>query len=345
MKIKMKVKFYIMRLVCLIFIGCCFTISDSHAQKIKGVTLVAPPSSYQSNPILPLQEISTDFIKVVPYGFTRKGETSLNFNMPRQWWGEREDGVVETIRLAKEKGVGVMLKPQVYIPGGWIGDLSFETEAEWEAWESQYREYIFFFLDIAIKEEVEIFCMGTELKQCIDVRTFFWKQLISDIRDRYCGLLTYSANWDNYKKVKFWEELDYIGVSSYFPLSEETTPEVAKLVKAWKPIVNDMRKFSENIDRPILFTEYGYLSVDGCAGKTWELEKKVRSLKINEQAQANSLEALYKVFWKEDFWAGGFMWKWFPEGKGAEGYIERDYTPQDKKSILVMKNWFEKDIK
>lgn len=319
--------------------------NETQAQKIKGVTMVAPPSAYVNNPILQIQEISVDYIKVVPYGYTRKGNTSLNFNMPRQWWGEREEGVNETIRLAKEKGVGVMLKPQVYIPGGWIGDLNFKSDEDWEQWESEYRDYIFFFLDIAIKEDVEIFCIGTELKQSVEVRHDFWKELISDIREEYCGLLTYSANWDNYKNIRFWEALDFIGVSSYFPLSEEVTPKVHELVRAWKPIVNDMRKFSNKINVPILFTEYGYLSVDGCAGKTWELEKKVRSLNINEQAQANALEALYQVFWVENFWAGGFIWKWFPEGKGGEGYNERDYTPQHKKSLEVMKDWFEKDIK
>jgi len=307
--------------------------------------MVAPPSCYKNCPMTPLQEISSDFIKVVPYAYTRQGNTNLVFNISRQWWGEKEEGVVETIRRAKEKGIGVMLKPQVYVPGSWIGDLDYKTESDWQEWETKYREYIFFFLDIAIKQEVEIFCIGTELKKSTAKRPQFWSKLISDIREEYCGMLTYSANWDNYQKIGFWKELDYIGVSSYFPLSDQKTPEVAKLVKAWKPIVTDMRKYSEKMDVPMLFTEYGYLSVDGCAGKTWELEKKVRSLNINEQAQANAFEALYQVFWKEDFWAGGFMWKWFPEGKGGEGYNARDYTPQDKQSLKVVKKWFENDTK
>jgi len=329
----------------LVLLSSCSGPNGLQAQKIKGITMVAPPSSYKTNPITPIQDISSDFIKVVPYGYTRQGNTNLVFNISRQWWGERVEGVSETIKLAKEKGVGVMLKPQVYVPGSWIGDLDFKTDKEWKEWEAKYREYIFFFLDIAIKQEVEIFCIGTELKKSTAKRPKFWTQLIKDIRKEYCGLLTYSANWDNYQKIGFWNELDYIGVSAYFPLSDQKTPEVEKLVKAWKPIVDDMRKFSEKIDVPMLFTEYGYLSVDGCAGKTWELEKKVRSLSVNEQAQANAFEALYTVFWKEKFWAGGFMWKWFPEGKGGEGYNARDYTPQNKRTIGVMKKWFEGDVR
>lgn len=316
-----------------------------YAQKLKGVTLVAPPNEFTTNPIIPLQDIGVDFIKVVPYGFTRKGQTNVTFNASMQWWGEKEEGVLETIKLAKKKNVGVMLKPQVYIPGGWVGELDFKTERDWQEWEANYREYIFHFVDIAVRENIEIFCIGTEFKKSVEERPEFWSQLIVDIRKEFCGKLTYSANWDNYKRIKFWKELDYIGVSSYFPLSEERTPSVESLVHAWKPIVKELRNYSNRMQVPILFTEYGYLSVDGCAGKTWELEKKVHSLDINEQAQANALEALYTAFWEEEFWAGGFMWKWFPEGKGHEGYIERDYTPQDKKSIKVMQTWFEKESK
>ncbi len=334
-------KIYLLSLVFMLPTG----VDTLSAQKIKGVTLVAPPQEYKSNPLVPLQEIGADYIKAVPYGFTRKGSTNVTYNIPRQWWGEKEEGVVKTIKLAKEDSIGVMLKPQIYIPGGWVGEMEFKSDEEWNEWEKNYRDYIFHFVDIAVKENIEIFCIGTEFKRSVELRPEFWLQLIEDIRKEFCGKLTYSANWDNYQNIKFWKELDFIGVSAYFPLNNDKTPSVNSLIKAWKPIVKELKNFSSKQGVPILFTEYGYLSVDGCAGKTWELEKKVHSLNINEQAQANALHALYTTFWKEDFWAGGFIWKWFPEGKGHEGYIERDYTPQDKKSIQVMETWFGKNTK
>lgn len=315
----------------------------SFGQKIKGITVVAPPSEFRTDPMVPLQDIHTDFIKVVPYGFTRKGGTDIVFDMDRQWWGERTEGVVETIRLAKKSGLGVMLKPQIYIPGSWIGDLDFETDEEWNEWEENYREYILHYLQIAIDEEVEIFCLGTENKISVQKRPAFWLALIEEIRAEYCGLITYCSNWDAYTNVEFWPLLDFIGVSAYFPLNEDKTPTVNKLVKAWKPVVTELRKFSKQKGVPMLFTEYGYLSVDGCAGKTWELEKRVRQLNINQEAQANALQALYTVFGKEEFWAGGFLWKWFPESMGHEGYPERDYTPQGKLGLEIIKRNFERD--
>ncbi len=327
----------------LVFLSFYLICPSLYGQKIKGITVVAPPSEYQDNPMKPLQEINTDYIKVVPYGFSRKGETNIVFDMDRQWWGERTEGVVKTIRLAKESGLSVMLKPQIYVPGSWIGDLDFETEVEWEEWEENYRTFILHYLRIAIDEEVEIFCLGTENKISVKKRPQFWINLIEDMRQEFPGLLTYCSNWDSYSNVVFWPLLDFIGVSAYFPINEDKTPTVNQLVKDWKPIVSKLKDYSNEQGVPMLFTEYGYLSVDGCAGKTWELEKKVRRLDINEQAQANALQALYMAFGKEDFWAGGFLWKWFPENMGHEGYFERDYTPQGKIGLEVIRKNFERD--
>jgi len=301
---------------------------------------VATPDSFPSDPYPRLLETKANWVCLVPYGFSKLGKTKVWYNLDRQWWGERREGVIENIKLARAQGLKGFLKPQVYIPGGWPGDLDFSTAAEWENWESAYKDFILFFLDIAIEYEVELFCIGTEFKQSEIKRPQYWKNLIADIRCKYIGKLTYSSNWDSYQDISFWEELDYIGISSYFPLSSTSTPSFSRLKKAWKPIRDELESYSRKTDKKILFTEYGYLSVDGCAGKTWELEKKVNSLNINQQAQANAFEALYSVFWDENFWAGGFIWKWFPHGKGAEGYIERDYTPQGKMAEGVIQNWF-----
>jgi len=317
--------------------------AELDAQRINGLTAVATPDSFLTNPYPRLAETQANWVCLVPYGFSRMGQTALWYNVDRQWWGEKPEGVIHNIALARRQNLKVMLKPQVYVPGSWPGDLDFKTDAEWEAWEKNYTEFINFFLDLAIEYEVEMFCIGTEFKNSIKKRPAFWSKLISDLRCRYAGELTYSSNWDNYENVPFWNLLDKVGVSCYLPLSEESTPALKTLKKAWSKKLKNFRSFYKKTGKQILFTEYGYLSVDGCAGKTWELEKKVNSLNINEQAQANAFEALYSMMWDEKFWAGGFIWKWFPNGQGHEGYVERDYTPQDKMAEGVVTRWFTKD--
>jgi hypothetical protein len=77
-------------------------------------------------------------------------------------------------------------------------------------------------------------------------------------------------------------------------------------------------------------------------GNYGEIEPIATTLAINQEAQATSLDALYQTFWQESFWAGGFLWKWFPLGEGHEGYVERDYDPQNKKAAEIMNEWFRK---
>lgn len=318
------------------------TVTLTGQGKISGVTVVSPPSPFEKDPYPAVQKIHPNWVSLVPYGMTPKGQPQVNFGSNQYWWGEGSEGITESIELAKKNGLKIMLKPQIWIRGGWVGDMDFDNESDWLTWEKDYRAYIMSFVNIAIQNDVELICVGTEFRLSVQKREAFWRSLIKDIREIYTGQLTYSSNWDSYQKVPIWDVLDFVGISAYFPLSDMDTPPTMLLTYRWRKHVKQLRKFSEKHDRPILFTEYGYLSVDGAAGKTWELEKKVHSLNINEQAQANGYEALFTSFWNEDFWAGGFLWKWFPNGQGHEGYPERDYTPQNKIAESVLKNWYGK---
>lgn len=310
--------------------------------KMKGINFVAPPRPFESDPMQEVVATGIDWVAVIPYGFTRLGQPEMIFSEHEgaQWWGEQPSGVRETIRLAKESGLKVMLKPQVWIPRSWPGDLDFETTADWESWESGYRRYILLYAEMAQELGVELFCVGTEFKIAAIEREAFWRGLIQEVREKYTGKVTYAANWDEYPTMPFWDALDYVGIDAYFPLSEESTPTVEHLLKSWSPLKKKMRQFAQEVKRPILFTEYGYLSVSGCAGKTWILEKNRQELEINEQAQANALEALYTSFWNEPYWHGGFIWKWYPYNSRRPGRREKDYTPQGKIAQEVMRTWF-----
>ncbi|MEM6698470.1 MAG: hypothetical protein AAF599_08740 [Bacteroidota bacterium] len=307
---------------------------------MEGLTFVAPPRVFPENPMPSINKVGADWIAVIPYGFTRIGDPTVYYGSDRQWWGERVEGVKETLRLAEEHNIKVMLKPQVYVPGGWTGELDFEREGNWQSWEEGYEQYILLMAEIAETEKVALFCVGTEFKIGAQKREAFWRALIEKIRAVYTGKLVYAANWDAYPLIPFWDALDYVGINAYFPLLPETTPRVENLKKAWQPTFEEIKNFQKKVDRPIIFTEFGYLSVDGCAYNTWELEAKVKSLPINEQAQANAYQALFETFWKEDWWQGGFLWKWFPNMEGGEGYNAHDYTPQGKMGQETLKEWY-----
>ena len=309
-------------------------------EKIGGITLVAPPREFQQDPFIELKRVNAQWVALVPYAFSRNGEPDVRFGSNRQWWGERKEGIKKSIELAQKNQFKIMIKPQVWIPGGWVGEMDFEKEGDWRVWEESYRSYIMSFIELASEYQVEIFCVGTEYRLSSKKRENFWRDLIREIRKIYKGKLTYSANWDAYEEIPFWDQLDYIGISAYFPLTEMNTPPEVLLNYKWKKYIRKLDKFSSKHQKPILFTEFGYLSVDGAAGKTWELEEDIRERPINQRAQANGYNALLRAFSSKDFWAGGFLWKWFPDGKGHEGYPERDYTPQNKMAQEVISKWY-----
>ena len=320
----------------------CQSVKTTKASdKIKGITLVAPREPFRNAPMQELQTANTQWIAVVPYAFTRMGEPSVRYDgNGRQHWGEIYEGIKVTIDSAHKAGIKVMLKPQIWVGGGWIGGLDFSTDSEWEKWETDYEKFLLPLAKIADSTGVELFCIGTEIKLSATKRPQFWRNLIAKTRAVYHGQLVYAANWDEYDLVTFWNDLDYIGIDAYFSLVPKATPSVSELVAAWKPHLTAIQTVQKQEKKPVLFTEFGYMPIDSCTYKSWEIEKRRRGMPINEASQANAIDALFTVFWKESWWKGGFLWKWFPEVKATEGREMKDYTPQGKQAIGVLQKWY-----
>ncbi|MGH1337940.1 MAG: glycoside hydrolase family 113 [Aureispira sp.] len=312
--------------------------------KMNGISLVAPPNAFKTDPMADLQALGASWVAVLPYAYFKKDQPSINAFSKHSWWGERPEGIATSTKYAHENGLKVMLKPQLWTHDQWIGNLKFETEENWTAFEQNYEKFILRWAVIGDSLGVELLCVGTELCKVVKERPQFWRQLLPKIRQVYKGKLTYAPNWDSYQDVSFWDDLDYIGVDAYFPLLEADTPSVCALKEAWKPYVQKLEALAKQWNKPMLFTEYGYLSLDRCTYNSWELEKNRGSVNINEQAQANALEALLETFGKKTWWAGGFIWKWYPTYNASmgEGKHARDYTPQGKKAQVVLHQLFRK---
>lgn len=312
--------------------------SVSHPERINGVSLVNPFRIIDSLEMSEIKRVNGSWVAVIPFGFSRQGGPEVHFNHERQWWGERIDGCKELIRLAHQNELKVMMKPHIWMREGWIGEFELGNEQDWLIWEEQYTTFILEFAKLSEEMSVELLCIGTELKQTTASRAAFWKQLIPQIREVYSGKLTYAANWDNYQAVSFWNQLDYIGIDAYFPLTDNEQPTSQELMNSCKQLNRSLRKYSESIERPILFTEYGFRSAKGGAGNHWELTQNSDvDLKIQDQAY----EALMSSFWDEDWFAGGFLWKWHFHN-AAGGLSNNDFTPQNKPVEATIKKWYER---
>ena len=311
----------------------CTGISQNNTPKVNGVNLVSPPQPVSQHNVATVKQINANWISVIPYAFIKNGDPKVYFNTNFQWWGERVKGTEQLIQFSKNEDLQVMLKPHIWVQkDGWAGDFDLNSEGDWEIFEESYTDYIMAFAEIAQQQNTSLLCIGTELRNVVKNRPEFWKSLIQQIRTVYTGKLTYAANWDNYENVTFWKELDYIGIDAYFPLNKEKTPVVTDLKTNWLPIKNKLKDFSKSNRKPILFTEYGYKSCDYTAAGHWNTDN---SEIFNAEAQSNTYEALYQTFWNQNWFAGGFLWKWFLTTDQIQPKNTR-FTPQKKPVIHII---------
>jgi len=310
--------------------------------KIGGVSLVSPSSKVDGKWTGAVRDMGAGWVAMLPYGYSAKGKPGVRFDTQRQWWGEQMEGMRALIQQSHENGLKVMVKPMVWVSGSWSGGFEMRSEKGWKEWEAAYTKYIMATAQVAADEGAEIFCVGTELKITTKKREKFWRQLIEKVRSIYKGKITYAANWDEYPHVRFWDVVDYIGLDAYFPLVSSKTPSYKAMKNAWKMPHKQITLLNKIYGKPILFTEFGYRSIDNCAWNQWELEKFGNSSKVNLQGQENAYRAFFDTFWDEEWFAGVFLWQWYANHSQAGGTENSDYTPQNKPSAQLIKTWFEK---
>ena len=325
-------------LICFLQFAC----NSQVAEKINGVSFVASRNQVTQEHVNPVLGINANYAAVMPFGFIRDLKSpEIVFNTDRQWFGETKKGAKQYIELLQKNKIKVMVKPQIWIwRGEFTGGLKMNSEAEWKALEASYEKFIMTYADMAEQTNAAFLCIGTELEQFVVNRPKYWSGLIKKIRAVYKGKLTYAANWDEYSRTPFWNDLDYIGIDAYFPLSEAKTPSVAELKTGWKPWKEKIGTLSKTLNKPVLFTEFGYRSVDYNAKKPWVADRN--EMTVNMDAQVNATRAIVEEFWKEEWFGGGFVWKWFIHYERAGGPEDNRFTPQNKPAEKLLRELYKK---
>jgi hypothetical protein len=73
----------------------------------------------------------------------------------------------------------------------------------------------------------------------------------------------YGCNWwPNVTEVNFWDALDYIAVSAYYPVSNHINPTIEEVKSAWTPIMQTLADTSAKFNKKVIFSEIGYASFD-----------------------------------------------------------------------------------
>lgn len=250
-------------------------------------------------------------------------------------------GLPEIVRNAHAAGLKVMLKPHLEMSahveaggGPWHNTIAMRTEADWREWFEGYGRYLLDYAGQARGAGADMLCVGRELDRTVALREADWRRLIARVRDVFPGPLVYSANFDSYRTVGFWDALDYVGVSAYFPLSASADPSLEDLATGWARALPGLEEVSRRFGRPVLLTEVGYPAARGAAGTPWA----EGGPPADPWLQARCYEATLRAVAARPWIAGAYWWLW--EGTTRPPFRDASYSIQGKPASFVLARWF-----
>jgi hypothetical protein len=263
------------------------------------------------------------------------------------------DSIAQVVAQAHELGLKVMLQPIVLSNDGvWNG--LFEP-ADLEGWFRGYRDIIAEYARLAQGTGVDLFCFGTEFFTLTGPEhSGLWRDTIAVVRGNYGGPVTYSANWGDkqrpeYGVIDWWDQLDYIGISAYFPLSWNDF-NIDPLVAGWRsytdpyqpadnPFVfhwfDQIHEVQQRWGKPVIFTKIGFGSYANSPGR-WDVPPDPY---LELSVQANAYEATMRT-WGGVEWMPGIFWSpWYSE-PNAGGPRDTGESPQGKPAEEVLRRWY-----
>lgn len=321
--------------------------SDQANDKQKGAHVFG---SLNATNLQPFIKNNYNWITLVPYSGQKDADSpTLIYHRGNRLDLVRRDSIwSHQIKIAHSQGFKVFLKPHIWMhkpsEGKWRSDIFPTNEDNWLLWQKNYREFILLYAKIAEENNVELFCVGTELSRLTLEKPEFWKTLIKDVRCIYSGKLTYAANWNNeFEKIMFWGDLDYIGIQAYFPLTKNTYPSVEQISEGWQKHLFSMKRIHEKYHQKIIFTEMGYKSTADSAIKPWEWIENYsnHSDLVSYETQANCYTAFFNQVWNKEWFEGVHIWQLRSDYTDVNGELNLDFTPQGKLAEGVISKGFE----
>jgi len=253
--------------------------------------------------------------------------------------------IEHAVRQAKGLGLKVCLKPVVNSKDGiWRAHIGYPPETAskpyWDAWFKSYSNFLLHYAELAEELGCEMICIGCEMIKT-ESQTEHWRKLIADVRRLYRGPLVYNANHGSEEGVEWFDEVDVIGTSAYYPVASKAGESAKAMMKRWQPVKKKMAKLHKKFGKPILFMEIGCRSAEGCATMPWDYERT--ELPYSEDEQANFYASVLQAFWDEPWFAGFFWWDWSTELYPLdEAGTNVGFDIYGKKAERLVKEWYAK---
>lgn len=241
----------------------------------------------------------------------------------------------ELIAYAKSKDLKVIVKPMLNVEDGyWRAYIRFfdedvPCEPKWGDWFKNYYEYLLFYGDFCEKNNVDIIIIGCEMVGT-DHREDEWRLLIKKLRKIYNGKLTYNCDKYQEHNVKWWDALDYISSSGYYPKGsiEAELNRIEKVVKAY--------------NKPFFFAEGGCPSTLNASKNPndWTI---VKSGVDSEEEQYEYYKEFLEEAYKKEFISGFCFWDWPMKSPINDNEkLAKDYSIKFKKAEKIISEYYNK---
>ncbi|MDB5166207.1 MAG: hypothetical protein JWM37_279 [Candidatus Saccharibacteria bacterium] len=257
------------------------------------------------------------------------------------WNTPTDQALRDGTAYAKSKGLQVAFNVHVdTYDGQWRAFINPGDKAGWFA---NYGAALNRYATLAQASGASQIVIGTEMSNMTNPsvsagNTAGWIGMIQNVRSRFTGMVTYSAQHAGYmgeeNTIGFWGSLDAIGVSAYYGLGNDSS--VIAIKNQWANYSANLQALSTKYNKPVLFTEVGYqsrmgnLNDPGNSGQGYGLDVNL---------QANAYQALFDYWNNQGYMIGTFFWDWSSD-PNAGGVNDNNYTPQNKPAETVMKSWF-----
>jgi hypothetical protein len=183
-----------------------------------------------------------------------------------------------------------------------------------------------------------------------------WRSLIAEIRQIYHGAITYDVNHGMENNVKWWDAVDVISISAYYPVGTDdvmialkddlskvppSDTSIEAMKRRWKPYKEKLRKLSKKHDRPIFFIEQGVCSAQGFVAAPWTHHQPGAVYDADEQRRY--YQATIETFWDEPWFIGFTWWAWPPSLYTLEeAKTHTGFCVYGKPAEQVIKQWHAK---
>ena len=290
------------------------------------------------NTIAHLQSMNTNAIALVPYSFMPKHNEPNFLWFNRNPGGENDQGVVHTAYLARSAGMSTLLKPHVWLGDAWPGAVNMENDQDWELFFNYYSRWIRHYALLAEIHGFDSFSVGVEFAKATLGHEEEWRTLIRKVKQVFSGPVTYCANWgEEFEGITFWDELDYIGIDCYYPLSKSESATFEDLQEGADDMLDKIGDIAKRYQKQVLITEIGFRSVENPWIAPYE---ESNGKAVNAAHQNMAYQAVLSQLKDRPWLSGIYFWKWPVVQQEISVSTDRRFIPQSKPAEKTIKAYF-----